>query len=622
MSASAPPTTATDAGPLRATAAGHPPPRAHVHPDRDLGWLRRLAPVLRAHAGLFGLAIGTTLLTMIARVATPRVVGEAIDQALDTRNRSLSAFVVVLVVIALVQMVAGFVSRRTIYRVAYRVEYDLRYLVVQHLSRLSIPYFDRHDTGQLLSRANGDVRAIQMFLTFAPLIALSLLTVLAAVGFMVTISVALTLVAVAPLPVVLVLGMRNRTLLFPLSWVTQARQADVATIVEENIAGVRVVRSFAAESGEVDKLARAAARLRWAEVRTADVNARYAPTLENLPRLGLVGVLIYGGHLAADGAIGIGALVAFSSYVVMMQTPFRFLGFIVTMGQRAAASASRVLDVLDEDVEVADRPDAIELTDVGGHIVFDDVSFGYGGGADLLHHFDLEVRPGETVALVGATGCGKSTAARLIPRLYDVRGGSVAIDGVDVRDVTQDSLRRHLGFVSDEPDLFSASIRANIAFGRPDAPLADVRDAAAAAHALEFIERLQHGFDQPVGERGYTLSGGQRQRIALARALLVNPPVLILDDATSAIDVEVEAAIHESLTDLMADRTTLVIAHRLSTIALADRVAFMVDGAVVAEAPHEQLLASDPRYRALLDQLTADEERARAAAEPITPEAD
>ena len=423
---------------------------------------------------------------------------------------------------------------------------------------------------------------------------------------MLSISVPLTLVTILPVPFVAYIGLRSRHPQLPIWWLVMARQADVATVVEENIAGVRVVKSFAGERHQIARMAGVADQLRWAMVKGADVSARYIPALEHLPRLSLAVVLLYGGLLVEDGTLGIGALVAFSSYVVMVQVPFRFIGHLVQMAQRAKASAMRVYEVFDEPETIVERDDAVDLAAGGGArgaVSFRDVRFGYGGDADVLRGFSLDISPGETIALVGETASGKSTVARLLPRFYDVRGGSIEIDGVDIRDATLESLRNTVGVALDDPFLFSMSIRDNIAFADPTASDERVRAAAEAAQAIGFIEDLDDGFDEVVGERGYTLSGGQRQRISLARALLHDPQVLVLDDATSAIDVRVEEKIHAGLREATADRTVIVIAHRLSTIALADRVVFLDAGVVAATGTHEELMRSEPRYQELLEHL-------------------
>jgi ATP-binding cassette, subfamily B, bacterial len=403
------------------------------------------------------------------------------------------------------------------------------------------------------------------------------------------------------------MGMRMRRSLFPVSWLIQSRLAEIATIVDENINGVRVVKSFAAEPREVRTLARAAERLKWAYVQDADIRARFTPTVQNLPQLGLALVLLFGGYLVIHGHLQVGAILAFSAYIVMLQPPFQLLGMLIMLGQRAKSSARRIYEVLDEAPTVLDRPGALDLLECRGEVNFRSVA--YADGPEVLSGFSLHLRPGETVAMVGRTASGKTTVSRLLPRFYDVTGGSLEVDGHDVRDLTLASLRAHIGVVLDEPFLFTASIRDNIAYGRPDADLEAVRAAARAAGADAFICELPDGYDTVVGERGYTLSGGQRQRVAIARTLLVNPPILVLDDATSAVDVEVEHEIHEALRVLMEGRTTLVVAHRLSTIGLADRVVLLDGGRIVADGTHAELLETTPLYVEVLAQVEAEDFR-------------
>jgi ATP-binding cassette, subfamily B, bacterial len=386
-----------------------------------------------------------------------------------------------------------------------------------------------------------------------------------------------------------------------LSWVVQARMAEMATVVDENIQGVRVVQSFAQERAQITLLARAAQRLRWASVETAINRARWSPIIEALPRAGSALVLLYGGKLAIDGQVTVGTLVAFNAYVIVLQTPFRMLGFLLIQAQRAGASANRVYEVLDEVPEIVDSPTAYDLMAPEGRVEFRDVVFRYAPRLPtVLDGASFVIEPGERVAIVGRTGSGKSTIARVLPRFYDVESGSARIDGIDVRDLTLVSVRHHVSLVLDEPFLFSVSLRDNIAFGRPSASIDDVMSAARAAQAHEFIMDLPEGYETVVGERGYTLSGGQRQRIAIARTLLVNPKILVLDDATSAIDVTTEDAIHDALQTLMQNRTTIIIAHRLSTISLADRVLLLDDGRIVASGTHAQLMANEPRYADVL----------------------
>jgi ATP-binding cassette subfamily B protein len=390
-----------------------------------------------------------------------------------------------------------------------------------------------------------------------------------------------------------------RKAIFPVSWMIQARLAQLATVVDENVQGVRIVKAFAAEGRQLRTLAETADRIRWAYQQDAKIRSRWNPLLDNLPRLGLALVLLIGGMMAISGETTVGTIVAFNSYVLMLQPPFRMLGMMIMMGQRASASARRIYEILDTPSDIVEPAEPVDVP-LRGDLRFDGVRFAYPNGTVALDGLDLHVRPGETVAVVGGTGSGKSTLGRLVARFYDVGSGRVTLDGHDVRSLGLAGLRDQVGIVPDEPFLFSVSIHDNIAYGRPEADRASVVAAARAAGADEFIEELSEGYDTVVGERGYTLSGGQRQRIAIARALLVNPPVLILDDATSAIDVTVEQRIHASLRDQMQGRTTLIVAHRLSTIGLADRVVLVEDGAVIADGTHASLLESEPRYARVL----------------------
>ena len=495
---------------------------------------------------------------------------------------------------------------------------------------MSFPFYDRVQSGQLISRANSDIRSVQMYLTFAPMILVQCSIALVAFGFMLSISVPLAFVAMASMPFIYIVGVKMRKSLFPVSWLIQSRLAEVATVVDENVNGVRVVRSFAAEQQQLRQLAKAADRVQWGYIKDADLRARFAPLVQNLSQVGLVLVLLVGGWLVIHEHLPVASIVSFNLYLVMMQAPFMMLGMLIMMGQRASASAERIYEIIDEQPTIVDRPGAVDLVDCQGDVEFDDVSFAYAddsllskpgdeddGPREILRDLNLHLHPGETVALVGRTGSGKSTVARVLARFYDATGGTVRVDGHDVRDLTLTSLRANIGVVLDEPFLFSVSIRDNIAYGRPDASMEEVVAAAEAAGAAGFINRLSDGYDTVVGERGYTLSGGQRQRIAIARALLVNPPILILDDATSAIDVKVEQRIHSALRVLMEGRTTLIIAHRLSTISLADRVVLLDDGRIVADGTHAELLASTPLYSEVLAQAASEEQQAEAAAAGI-----
>jgi ATP-binding cassette, subfamily B, bacterial len=599
----------------------YPPPKSGIDPDKSKTWLRRALPIVASHKFYFWSALTLSFLGSLIAVCIPQILNSAITNSIETRVVPLSHYVIEILALAVVGVVAGYFSRVHLFRLAYDIEFDLRNVIYEHLTRLSFPFYDRVQSGQLISRANSDIRSVQMYLTFAPMILVQCSQAVVAFIFMLTISVPLAFVAMATMPFVFLIGMKMRRTMFPVSWLIQARLADVATIVDENINGVRVVKSFAAEQQQLDMMAKAADRVQWGYIKDADLRAQYTPAVQNLPQLGLALVLFFGGYMVIHGHLQNGAILAFTFWLMMLQAPFMMLGMLIMMGQRAAASAGRIYEILDEQPTIVDAPDATDLVNCTGDVRFHDVTFAYGESVDpetgearennnpnVLHDFDLQLRPGETVALVGRTGVGKSTISRLLPRFYDVSGGSVEIDGHDVRSLTLASLRANIGIVLDEPFLFSVSIRDNIAFGRPGASDQEVIAAARAAGADGFINNMAEGYDTVVGERGYTLSGGQRQRIAIARTLLINPPILVLDDATSAIDVQVEQEIHGALSVLMEGRTTLIIAHRLSTISLAERVVLMDDGRIVADGTHEELLASTPLYAEVLAQAEEAEE--------------
>jgi ATP-binding cassette subfamily B protein len=603
--------------------SNYKPPKATVDPDTSKSWIKRAYPIVASHKRHFLIALILSFLGLVLQLVIPQLLSDAINNSLGAhRTVPLHFYVYWTIVLGVVGGVAGYFSRTSLFKVAYDIEYDLRNSIYEHLTRMSFPFYDRVQSGQLISRANSDIRSVQMYLTFAPLILVQCSIALVAFGFMLSINVLLAFVAMLTMPLIYWSGVRMRKVLFPVSWVIQSRLAEVATVVDENTNGVRVVKSFAAEEQQLRQMATAAEKVQWAYIKDADLRARFSPLIQNLSQVGLVFVLVLGGYLVIHGHLQLGAILQFNIYLLMMQAPFMMLGMLIMMGQRAAASADRIYEILDEQPTIVDRPGAVDLVGSRGDVRFDHVRFAYGtdsrialsvedgGNPDVLSDFNLHLRSGETVALVGRTGSGKSTVARVLARFYDVTGGTISVDDHDVRDLTLTSLRANIGVVLDEPFLFSVSIRDNIAYGRPDATDEAVVAAAQAAGADGFIGRLAEGYDTVVGERGYTLSGGQRQRIAIARALLINPPILILDDATSAIDVQVEQKIHAGLRVLMEGRTTLIVAHRLSTISLADRVVLLDGGQIVADGTHAELLASTPLYSEVLAQAAVAEDEA------------
>jgi ATP-binding cassette subfamily B protein len=592
-----------------------PPPQSYspadvwVDRDQSKGWIRRLLPVLKPHRTvLIGMFLASIVMLGM-QLSIPQVVRGATDNALLARDASLTPYVLALVLLGVGQLIFGYVQRFGMQRSSVELECTLRSLLFTHLSKQSFRFYDAVQSGQLISRANSDIRAIQMMLAFGPMILVSGLTFVAALALMIEMDPVLTAISVVTLPFVFFTGMNMRKRLFPIAWVMMSRTADLATIVEENVTGTRVVKSFAAEKSQLSLFDRAARRLRWASIQQVDNQARYGPLMQSIPQLSLVIILVVGGYQVIHGNMSLGTFIVFNTYVVMLQVPFVMIGMVMMMGQRAKAAAQRVLEVLDTEPDMVDSPGAVDLAECLGDVEFRNVDFEYLPGIPVLQHFSLHLRPGETVALVGRTGCGKSTVSRLIPRFYDVTEGAVLIDGQDIRGLTIASLRSHIGMVTDEPFLFSESIRDNIAFGRPDASFEEVEAAAIAAGAHDFILELSEGYDTVIGERGYTLSGGQRQRIAIARTLLVNPRILMLDDATSAVDAQREFEIHGALRTLMRGRTTLIIAHRLSTISLADRVVVLEGGRIVADGRHDDLMRDVPLYREILAHAEEEYER-------------
>ncbi|MFT5221712.1 MAG: ATP-binding cassette subfamily B protein [Glaciecola sp.] len=562
--------------------------------------LRRFTPLVWRHRRLLGMAIGMSVVSQGLQLMVPRVLMRAIDTALVARTEPLAPYGAAIAVLGLLTWFAVTTQRVNGHRFAVDLEADLRTLVQQHIGSLSARFLDQAPTGQLVSRANEDIKAITLLLVFGPLMMMSVVTFAGALGIMLSLHVGLTFAALATLPLVWITGQRMQRSMFPVAWLIQSRTGDLATIVEENLAGAHVVRGMSAEAEQVKSLTRSALRLRWVNEREIGLRARYQPLIDNLPRLGMAMVFFYGGYLAIDERLTLGALVAFNAYLAMIALPLVFVGHLVMLAQRSSAAASRILEVLDERPAILDAPDATELEVTRGAVVFERVTFAYEPDAPVLEEIDLVLEPGETVALVGSTASGKTTLARLLLRLYDPTSGRVLIDGQDIRTVTTASLRSTVSSVLEDPFLFTASVGDNIAYAVPGANDATVQHAAHIADAEDFISALPSGYDTVVGERGYSLSGGQRQRLAIARAIAADPLILILDDATSAIDVHVEQSIHDRLTKARDGRTTLIVAHRWSTIALADRVVVLDAGRIAADGTHAELLASSALYRQLL----------------------
>jgi ATP-binding cassette subfamily B protein len=485
---------------------------------------------------------------------------------------------------------------------ALLVEMDMRQAVYAKLVRLSFGFYDRHQTGQLMSRATVDLQGVRFFLGYGLIFFFQHIFTIVGVSIVVfAISWKLALISVAIAPVLIAVAYRYSHVSHPLLRDVQQKMADVATVAEENIVGVHVVKSFAQEAAEQAKFDARSELVFAQSVKANRQRALYVPILSFLPLLAQAAILLVGGNMVARGTLSLGDFVAFNLFLALLVMPLRQLGMWIGQAQRATASGERIFQVIDEPEEIRDRDGAVPLPAGPGRVTFTGVTFGYDPARPVLRDVDLELEAGRVVALIGHTGAGKTSLAALVPRFYDVQKGSVALDGCDVRDVTLTSLRREIGVISQDPFLFSATVRENIAFGRPEATSADVEQAARLAQAHEFVEALPDGYETVIGERGITLSGGQRQRIAIARALVVDPRILILDDATASVDATTEARIRDGLRGAMQGRTTIIIAHRLSTIALADEIVVLDDGRVLARGNHDDLIDTSSVYREIYE---------------------
>ncbi|MFF5567188.1 ABC transporter ATP-binding protein [Streptomyces sp. NPDC012623] len=565
----------------------------------EQGWARRLTGYAWRYRRNAVLALGSSLVGMAVMALVPLITKVVIDDVIGDGSRSLLVWTGLLVVAALAVYAATYVRRYYGGRLALDVQHDLRTEMYETIGRLDGRRQDTLSTGQVIGRATSDLQLIQSLLFMLPMTIGNVLLFLISLGIMAWLSPPLTLIALAVAPAVWFIARRSRAKLHPATWYAQAQAATVAGVVDGAVSGVRVVKGFGQEEQETGKLRATGRELFAARLRTIRLNSRYTPALQAVPALGQVAMLALGGWLATRGQITLGTFVAFSTYLAQLVGPVRMLAMVLTVGQQARAGVERVLELIDTEPTLQDGTKELPA-DAEASVEFDDVSFAYEDGRPVLDGFSLRMSPGETVAVVGASGSGKSTVSLLLPRFYDVARGAVLVGGHDVRELTLHSLRSAIGLVPEDSFLFSDTIRANIAYGKPDATEEEILGATRAARAHDFITDLPEGYDTPVGEHGLTLSGGQRQRIALARAILTDPRLLVLDDATSAVDSRVEHEIHGALRAVMAGRTTLLIAHRRSTLGLADRIAVLDDGRLADIGTHDELQERSALYRRLL----------------------
>ncbi|WP_435611859.1 ABC transporter ATP-binding protein [Streptomyces sp. bgisy159] len=567
------------------------------------GWARRLAGYAWRYPKDVVLALASSLLGMAVMAIVPLIIKMIIDDVVSDRTRSMAPWAGALIGAAVLVYVLTYVRRYYGGRLALDVQHDLRTEMYGTITRLDGRRQDELSTGQVVGRATSDLQLIQGLLFMLPMTIGNFALFLISLVVMAWLSVPLTLVALAVAPALWWIARRSRTRLHPSTWYAQAQAAAVAGVVDGAVSGVRVVKGFGQEDQETGKIREVSRRLFAGRLRTVRLNSRYTPALQAVPALGQVAMLALGGWLAVHGHITLGTFVAFSAYLAQLVGPVRMLAMVLTVGQQARAGTERVLELIDTEPTLTDGTKDLPA-DAPATVEFDDVSFGYdtapGRAGLVLDRLSFEIRPGETLAVVGASGSGKSTVSLLLPRFYDVTRGAVLIGGHDVRELTLDSLRAAVGLVPEDSFLFSDTVRDNIAYGRPDATDEQIEAAARTAQADRFIAELPDGYATKVGEHGLTLSGGQRQRIALARAILTDPRLLVLDDATSAVDARVEHEIHEALQQVMAGRTTLLIAHRRSTLNLADRIAVLDQGRLADVGTHEELQRRCALYRRLL----------------------
>ena len=589
-------------------------------PHRDLadpgpapsspGWALLRATLAPQRADI-AKGLASSLGWTLTKIAVPAVIRVAVDRGIVARESgALTRWCAVIAVLGLLSAACAGLRRVNAFTVSYRTDRVLRDRLFSHLQRLPFAYHDRHPTGQLLANANTDLKSVEGFITMVPITLGNLVTMIGVSVVLLLLDWQLALLTLVSVPLLNVAARRFAHRLHPQNAGLQHELGRLSGVVEETFSGIRVVKGFGAEARQDARLAEAVGAVYERAIGATNVRSTFLPIMDMLPQLGLAAILWFGGRRVLSGQLTLGELVAFNSYVLMLVWPLRSTGMVIAQAQRAGVAATRVSEVLATVPDVHDPQSPRHLpprsADAAGAVRFEHVHFAYepsGTGSvssEVLSDLHLAIQPGEAVAIVGATASGKTTIARLLPRFYDVGAGRVLIDGVDVRALPLRELRQAVAIVFDETFLFSDTVLANLAFARPDATHSDVERAAVLAGAHEFICALPDGYNTVLAERGQSLSGGQRQRIAIARAIVADPRVLILDDATSAVDPTKEHEIRAALAEVMRGRTTIVIAHRAATIALADRVVLLDGGRIAAEGTHEELIAGSARYREVL----------------------
>ncbi len=574
--------------------------------------LRRVAPYFGPHKAKMWFIGLSAVVSITAALSTPLIAKAVIDGPIAERDKAaILPWVGLSLALALVETGLARFRRVFLATTAMDVETHLRNDLYRHLQRLDVGFHDRWQSGQLLSRATSDIATIRRFSAFGAVFLLIIsLEVIGIFALLVNLYWPLALVAAAFSVPVLVLCTR-----FEHQYTTVVRRiqdelGDMTTEIEEAAKGIGVIKSFGRARYAFARYDAHVQRVHGSQMERIAIHTKFVWLLAIVPNLVLTATLLAGVLAVGSGAITLGGLFAFVSYVLILVFPLEALGWILAMAQEAMTAADRVYDVLDTSPVIDDEPGAIDIDEATGgaegHLRFENVHFSYEKGRQVLGGVDLVVEPGETLALVGATGAGKTTVAALLARLYDPTAGRITLDGHDLRDITVTSLRRHIGFAFEEATLFSASVRENLRIGKPDCTDDEITEALRIAHA-DFVDQLPWGLDTRIGEQGMNLSGGQRQRLALARAVIATPTILILDDPLSALDVHTESLVEEALRPMLATRTALVVVHRPSTIALADRAALLDEGRIVATGTHTELLATEPRYRAILAQASDDE---------------